>query len=1197
MWRSIGVVLLSITVALIVNAPVASQNAKPGGELTQRVIVGPISIRVPSSWTRREGPEEDNPHFDAPGPTAGLGPSVAIAIDDDVPAAGEEAVETRTIAGHAAELRHWQYDDPDSRGVTVAFRGVLPGKRIQVMGWTLARDWQRRSAEIWRIIDTIEIADAGTASRGDPQPTGPVKIISVGNTSAVVNGPTKPAMFKLAKPRFIRSIRTYHWNFGRGTLPGSIRLRDASGRVHGPWPARGEPGQGGVANAYWKAEVGEVLPPGTYTVVTSQDWSWATNDAAGQRGFFDVEWQALEAKTATGADDAVASDVGPRHPPPQPPAEGTPVAAPPDAQGVIFSGPLGTAWKPLATAGGNFERFARAARDGLVVDVPAGNAWGKTGIVSAAGIVPVPADGTPEGTRLALRFDPAATSSFAVTLAGRADGDEWNSQDVRFAWSAEADGQRSKLTVWVRQVEVMSAILPLAVAESLTVSLSPDGFATAEIADGGIVEARLPPDLRGKRLFLSALAHAPGVNNAARMSLRSIALEPLASPAVAAGAAEQVLFEGRLAGRWRPLSAAGGDFSRFARVDGRQLLVDVPAGHGWGKTGLVTRERTQAPAVAAATMETLRYRFEIEPDKSTGFVVALAASEGDDEWSAHDIRFAWTRDKDGKAGAASLAMRQNVVARVATGPVAPDAVECALSGDGAAACVLPDGTRLEAMLPDGVATQGYRVMVLAHPSDAQLPASLLLRRVTLHRSTAERQLLPVVFPDPRERVVLFDGTLGTLWEPFGIEGGRFAGHARIGRDGVSVDVPAGQVWGKAGITSRDPMVWLRGLSDDAEYDVTFELGAERTDGFNLTLALPGRGSAAMVTYQWIRGQGAAKGRATLAFIPESAATTWTGEVAAEPPSSVRMRLRRGEITVTAAGMDEVTRPWSFLDDDIGLRIIASARAPEANAPVRFAMKRIVLERRAGKEPGVPAPSAGVAPPRVSTLFDGMASAAWEAIGVAGADFAKHAKFESGRLIADTPADTYTWGKTGLLSKDRVIRRDERIHHSPIRIAITVDPRATTGLLATFSFDRVADMWPRRNAAFHLIKALTGRYAGHYMLGIDGSGYAWTLPVHADFIEREWSGTLDILVGPEWAGLRLDGGPAMRLPGVRPNEYMAIVSHPETARGAGRLALKRIERSFVVPDGMSKLDYWILADDQDFDAATFWNDIGGAAAKK
>lgn len=110
-----------------------------------------------------------------------------------------------------------------------------------------------------------------------------------GNLDAVENGPRAPTTFTLSKAADVARITTYHWNGGRGAAPGTIALRGADGRVHGPFPARAHGGSGRAAPLYWVAEPRIGLAPGTYTVVDSDPATWSHNAASGYRGMVKVE--------------------------------------------------------------------------------------------------------------------------------------------------------------------------------------------------------------------------------------------------------------------------------------------------------------------------------------------------------------------------------------------------------------------------------------------------------------------------------------------------------------------------------------------------------------------------------------------------------------------------------------------------------------------------------------------------------------------------------------------------------------------------------------------------------------------------------------------------------------------------------------------------------------------------------------------
>ena len=114
-------------------------------------------------------------------------------------------------------------------------------------------------------------------------------IFNNGNIAGVYNNPTRPTTFIVNQPHVITLIQNYHWNNARGSTPGTIALRDQSGRTYGPWQAKGSPGQGGVPNAYWTVYPNITLPAGTYTVIDSEPSTWAQNSGSNGAGFTRVE--------------------------------------------------------------------------------------------------------------------------------------------------------------------------------------------------------------------------------------------------------------------------------------------------------------------------------------------------------------------------------------------------------------------------------------------------------------------------------------------------------------------------------------------------------------------------------------------------------------------------------------------------------------------------------------------------------------------------------------------------------------------------------------------------------------------------------------------------------------------------------------------------------------------------------------------
>ena len=105
-----------------------------------------------------------------------------------------------------------------------------------------------------------------------------VEIFNNSNDGGVRNGPAEQVEFTVDSPTRITYIQTYHWNDGAGVAPGKVGLKSESGESIGMWDAKGTPGQGGVADAYWEVAPDVVVQPGTYVVVDSDPASQSTNE-------------------------------------------------------------------------------------------------------------------------------------------------------------------------------------------------------------------------------------------------------------------------------------------------------------------------------------------------------------------------------------------------------------------------------------------------------------------------------------------------------------------------------------------------------------------------------------------------------------------------------------------------------------------------------------------------------------------------------------------------------------------------------------------------------------------------------------------------------------------------------------------------------------------------------------------------------
>lgn len=116
-------------------------------------------------------------------------------------------------------------------------------------------------------------------------PAGANDLLNNTNSGGTLNHAPNPAFFELVAPAHVSELVTYHWNNGRGAMPGTISLRHQSGQIFGPFRAHGTSGAWGAPNVNWIADVNITIPPGGYIVLDSDPNTWSYNAQSGNRGF------------------------------------------------------------------------------------------------------------------------------------------------------------------------------------------------------------------------------------------------------------------------------------------------------------------------------------------------------------------------------------------------------------------------------------------------------------------------------------------------------------------------------------------------------------------------------------------------------------------------------------------------------------------------------------------------------------------------------------------------------------------------------------------------------------------------------------------------------------------------------------------------------------------------------------------------
>ncbi|MHA7969164.1 hypothetical protein [Rhizobium sp. CAU 1783] len=720
---------------------------------TQIVAVGPLSLRVPADWTRRDGPADDNPHYDEPAPSPRLGATVAIAVEDTSSGGSEESggaqkLAPRNYSGHRASVEQWLWDEDGVQGITLTFADVIPGKVVKVIGWMPQADWKARKQLIWDIFASIEIGDGEADDRlqSDVPALGPPQRFELGNIDAVANGPRVPTMINIARPIQLLRLRTYHWNNGHGKQPGTISLINEQGERLGPWKAIGEPGQGGVPNAYWLAEINTPIPTGSYRLRTSSDKTWSTNEGVGWQGFFSVEWQDFTSEDVSGTNDA---SPGPEASEDLVPDEMPSVAldswrAP--REQVLFDGTESKLFIPHQAHGGVFDQQATYKDGALVVDVPANSGWGKVGLLSSDPLVWLDQFHDDAEVRVDFTLDPARTSGFGFALAepgwGGVAGNEPGNPDARFYWIRQPDGAsvRSEFHVDPHgENDFWKDVLKPDAPEKVSFVLKP-GKISVVIDDKVLVERPWSLLASGTGFRVYAFSHAADINLPTQLALRSITVtrhyperpEPEGPPAGIEPLPVTTIFDGKPTPLFEPAATGGGNFDSFASYADGALTIDVPPGNSWGKTGLLSAE----PLVILdprARETPVRLGLTVDPKATRTFVIALQSDKVVEMWPGHQAWLVLSRRDD--LGSYLLQVHGSVYNdRVRSFPIAwfDQHWDGRLDIDIADRHVclrIPDGPVLCSEMPVGVGYQLYGTILAHAPSEGEGTA-LFIRKIT-----------------------------------------------------------------------------------------------------------------------------------------------------------------------------------------------------------------------------------------------------------------------------------------------------------------------------------------------------------------------------------------------------------------------------------------------------------------------------------
>jgi hypothetical protein len=187
-----------------------------------------------------------------------------------------------------------------------------------------------------------------------------------------------------------------------------------------------------------------------------------------------------------------------------------------DLKNTVFSdgmdSGLGDKWDALACVGGDFGKFARFGGGKLAVNVPAGNHWGKTGIMSKKPLFSVDNTMDANPMKIVLDFDTSATIGYIVALAPVQHNDVWVTQNYWLHWGVAEDTKKGFLYSVNTQNSGDKATppedrdLPLDAPKRVVLSVSP-GIVKASLPGGKTFTCSLGWLKSGTPVYLHVFSH------------------------------------------------------------------------------------------------------------------------------------------------------------------------------------------------------------------------------------------------------------------------------------------------------------------------------------------------------------------------------------------------------------------------------------------------------------------------------------------------------------------------------------------------------------------------------------------------------------------------------------------------------------------------------------------------------------------
>lgn len=664
----------------------------------------------------------------------------------------------------------------------------------------------------------------------------------------------------------------------------------------------------------------------------------------------------------------------------------------------------------------------------------------------------------------------------------------------------------------------------------------------------------------------------------------------------------QLLFAGELGDQWLELATSGGNYSKFAQIKDKALVVDVPEGNSWGKTGIRSvNELFKFPAQNSA--EAIKLKFDVDVEESSDFVYAIIGSNwnGILEWRSHLIRLQVNKNTDGKTATLSLRIRtvEKMKATVDIEQIAQ--LSLIIRSDKIVEVVdAQNDILLEAVIKDNIDVykHGYKVSVLTHAHKKNLPAKLKLKKIGLEKTDYIKEEDNSVLSNTTGNTVLFNGKLmGHRWIRYVLGSAKYEEAARLIDGALLVDVPENAKYANVGIESSKPLIWLDAFGEGSQRDIVFDFIPDKTTGF--AIALSNKGNHFIV--KWVKDPVANSAliqiylSTNLGLIDNwnsSYTPVWEQKVTNQSPGFVKLTLTPQGVHLSGDNLPEHLQAWKYLKANAGYKLYAFSFPQLPDQAVKMALKRMSINKTKLVALIPPKAAEYVEPLPHKIFFDDSKTQDWTLTPwgtLKNPVDACHID-KNGFSVFDVPENTPLDG-CDIHTTKPIVKIDERIDKTAYILTAEFDPTNTKNFQVVVT-PHSRSNWNKYYEACYVQLFQNKQAQNIFSLNCGGNKNYWQRTVSAQWLNSKWDGKLTVSIEKDWLQAQIGNGQTIRIAHTSPpNIYVYIVAidsrYPDTKTA---FMLKRLTGQWQAPEGMKSVDRWLFIDKSDFDPEQFIQDL-------